>query len=144
MSDPLGAMQRLDTHAIELDQLSRGIAAINRELQGLDQHGRPLPEPGVEDRYQTFVDDFEVGLWLKCQEDGGPRWPSESMREKLARREMPAELLGRRDGLVRKRDRMRRRIDELQTIIGAERSLLSAQKVEAEVGGSPSMTRRAA
>lgn len=132
MTDPLGAKERLDTHAIELDQLSRGLAAVNRQLQGVDDNGNPMEDDGAEKQYQDFLTNFEVGLWLKCQEKDGPRWPSESMREKLARQEMPAELLGRRDGLVMKRDRMRKRIDELTTIIGAERSLLSAQKVEAQ------------
>lgn len=132
MNDPLGAKQRLDLHAIELDTLSRGLAAISRLLQGVDEQGEPLSDPGVEKQYQDFVDNFEVGLWLKCQEKDGPRWPSEAMREKLARLEMPAELLGRRDGLIQKRDRMKRRIDELGKVIGAERSLLSAQKAELE------------
>lgn len=99
-------------------------------------NGNPLPEPGVEQRYQEFVDRYEVELYVKCQEPDGPKWPSEAMREKLARHEMPAELLGWRDGLTRKRGRLMRRIDDLGKIIGADRSILSALKLEAEASGT--------
>ena len=124
MTTPLEALERLDGHASELDTLSKGLAAVQRDL-----------EP-AEVAYQAFVDEFEVGLYLKSEEPDGPRLPSEALRLKLARREMPAELLGRRDGLLRKRDRMRQRISDLKTIVESERSLLSALKVEMEAGGS--------
>lgn len=131
MTTPVEALDRLDGHAQELDTLSRGLAEVQRQL-----------EP-IEVEYQTFVDDFEVGLYLKSEVVDGPRLPSEAMRLKLARRAMAPELLGRRDGLIRKRDRMSKRIDDLSRICNAERSVLSALKVEMEAT-SPGPQRRAA
>ena len=130
MTTPIEALDRLDAHAAELDELSRGLAELQRQL-----------EP-IEVKYQDFVDAYEVGLYLKSEEDGGPKLPSEAMRLKLARREMAPELLGRRDGLIRKRDRMSKRIDDLARICNAERSVLSALKTEAEASGGS--VRRAA
>lgn len=123
MTTPVEALERLDGHAHELDQLSRGLAQLQRDL-----------EP-VEAEYQESIDNFEIGLWLKSEEEGGPRLPSEALRHKLARREMAAGLLGRRDGLVRKRERIKQRISDLKTIVESERSVLSALKLEAEAGG---------
>jgi len=114
------AMDRLDGISREMGALS---GALHKVSQLLEEADKP---------YSEFVDVFEVGLWLKCQEDDGPRWPSEAMRVKLARREMPAELLGRRDGLVRKRDRIKQRIADLKAMADADRSILSALKVEIE------------
>jgi hypothetical protein len=130
MTTPLEALDRLDAHARELDELSRGLAAIQREI-----------EP-VEGEYQDFVDEYQVGLYLKSEEQDGPKLPSEAMRLKLARRAMAPELLGRRDGLIRKRDRMSKRIDDLGRICNAERSVLSALKEEMQATSVP--VRRAA
>ena len=80
--------------------------------------------------YQAFVDNYEVGLYLKSEADGGPKLPSEAMRLKLARREMAPDLLGARDGLARKRERIKQRIADLKSEIEAERSILSALKSE--------------
>ena len=85
--------------------------------------------------YQAFVDNYEVGLYLKSEEEGGRKLPSEAMRLKLARREMAPDLLGARDGLARKRDRIKQRIADLKSEIEAERSILSALKSEMEEGG---------
>lgn len=122
--NPADALARLDGHATELDTLSRGLAEVQRQL-----------EPAEKD-YQDFVDEFEVGLYLQSEEPGGRKLPSEALRQKLARRDMPAELLGRRDGLIRKRDRMKQRIGDLKAIVEGERSILSALKVEAEATGN--------
>ena len=120
MTTPVEARVRLDDHALELNTLSRALAEVQRQL-----------EP-VEVDYQTFVDDYEVGLYLKSEEDGGRRLPAQAMQLKLARREMAPELLGRRDGLIRKRDRISKRIDDLTRICRAEISVLSALKTEVE------------
>lgn len=135
MTTPIEALGRLETTAGELDALSKALTAVSRELDGVDVNGNPLPEPGVEQRYQDFVDAYEVGLYEQCQADDGPKWPGEAMREKLARKDMAPELLGRRDGLVRKRERLKRRIGDVKVIIEAERSILSALKMEAEASG---------
>ena len=121
---PQEALDRLDAHSRELGDLSGALLEINRRLDD------------VEREYQAFVDDFEVGLYLRSEEPDGPRLPSEAMRAKLARREMSPELLGRRDGLVRKRERIRQRISDLKAEIEADRSILSALKLEAEASGA--------
>lgn len=109
------ALGRLDQHARELDSCSNALAELQRALEEVDQE------------YRAFVDDFEVGLYLQCEADG-KRLPSEAMRLKLARRKMAPELLGRRDGLVMRRDRLRQRISDLKTIVDSERSILVALK----------------
>ena len=124
MSTPAEALARLDGHAAELDDLSKRLAGVQRQLEDSDR------------TYQDFVDDYETGLYLKSKDPGvddGPKLPSDAMRKLLARRAMDPELLGRRDGLIHKRDRLKQRIGDLKEVIQAERSVLSALKVEAEL-----------
>jgi hypothetical protein len=121
---PSQALERLDAHSVELGKLSAALFEVNQRLET------------VEQSYQEFIDSYEVGLWLKAQEKNGPRLPSEALRLKLARREMAPELLGRRDGLVRKRERVKQRIGDLKTEIDADRSILSALKLESEAAGT--------
>lgn len=120
MSTPQEALGRLEAHAQELDRLSRALAQVQRDLEQ------------TEIEYQRHVDDYELGLYFKSEQEDGPRLPSEALRLKLARRAMDPELLGRRDGLVRKRDRLKQRIADLKAIVESERSILSALKVEME------------
>ena len=117
---PLEVRDRLNEHSLELGRLSAALLTVNQLLETADG------------KYQAFVDEFEVGLWLKAQETDGPRLPSEALRIKLARQEMPAELLGRRDGLVRKRERIRQRIGDVKSMVVADRSIVSALKSEME------------
>ena len=116
---PQDVLRRLDGHALELGELSAALLKVNRALAEADRD------------YVAFVDDFETGLWLKAQEDGG-RLPSGELRVKLARKSMAPELLGKHDGLVMQRDRIKQRIGDLKVIVEAERSVLSALKVEME------------
>ena len=115
MSDAQQALDRLDAHAAELEQLSGLLIKVQREL-----------EP-VEAEYQEFVDSFEIGMYNRMLESGD-RLPSEALRLKLARHDMPPELLGRREGLCRKRERLVSRIADLKAVVSAERSILSALK----------------
>jgi len=121
---PQEALDRLDDSRAELGRLSSALFEVNQRLDQVDHD------------YQEFIDNFEVGLYLKSEETDGPRLPSESMRQKLARREMDPELLGRRDGLIRKRERIRQRISDVKAMVEADRSILSALKVEAEASGN--------
>lgn len=130
MTTALESLERLDRHAQELDTLSKTLAEVSCALES------------VEKEYSDFVDAYEVGLYLKCEE-AGTRLPGEAMRLKLARREMSAVLLGRHDGLLRKRDRLRQRISDLKAEIEAERSILSALKTEMEAGGHRGFRRAA-
>ena len=125
---PQEALADLETARNELGQLSDALFQIGLALDG--QGG----EPGVEQQYQDFVDEYETGMWLKAQ-DGGPKLPSEALREKLARKAMDPNLLARHDALIRKRQRIRQRISDVSKIIEANRSILSALKEEAQGAG---------
>jgi hypothetical protein len=119
VSDVADSIAVLRACADELDSLSRNLHTTEKDL-----------EP-VERDYRTFVDDFEVGLWTKSQNDG-TRLPSEALRVKLAERAMDPALLGRYVGLVMARKRAEKRIQALKATVDAQRSILSALKTELE------------
>lgn len=119
MSTPAESMQRLAAKARELGELSDALAGVNRKL-----------EP-VERDYTAFVDDFEIGLWKK-HEDEDAKFPSAAMRLKLAHKAMDPELLGRYVGLTKSRERLVKRISDIRVEVDAERSILSALKTELE------------
>jgi hypothetical protein len=116
-------MDILAKKATELDDLSKALADVERRLAP------------VETDYQQFVDDFEIGLWTKHQDEDA-KLPSAAMRLKLARQAMDPELLGRYIGLVKSRERMRERISVLKATVDAQRSILSALKLEMEASGA--------
>ena len=121
---PAGAMSTLDAIAREMDLRSSQLAEVERRL-----------EP-VEIEYEAFVAAHEIGLWRRHESgelDG--RWPSEQLRLRLALADMPPELLGRHTGLVNLRKRLEKRIGALKAAADAQRSILSALKVEAEASG---------
>lgn len=105
--------------AAELDQLSSTLAEIERKL-----------EP-VQEEYDKFLRDFEIGLWQK-HIDEDAKFPSERMREHLAHKAMPPEVYGRYFALVNSRKRAEARIKSLGKAADAQRSVLSALKVELE------------
>ena len=119
MSDVAECITKLRECAEELDHLSRSLHETERRL-----------EP-TEVQYRTFVDDFEVGLWKQHQDDGA-KLPSEALRLKLAERAMDPALLGSYTGLVMARKRAEKRIKDLRSAVDAQRSILSALKVEQE------------
>jgi hypothetical protein len=119
VSEVAVCIAKLRECADELDGLSRRLHTTERDL-----------EP-VEREYRKFVDDFEVGLW-KQHQDEGKKLPSEALRVKLAEREMEPALLGRYVGLVMARKRAEKRIQALRATVDAQRSILSALKVEEE------------
>lgn len=119
MSTPGEVMAVLDGHARELDALSSSLAAVERQL-----------EP-VAVEYEAFLASHEIGLWAKHVNDGD-KFPSERLRERLALRDMPAELYGRHTALVASRRRMEKRIGTLKAVVDAQRSILSGLKAELE------------
>lgn len=119
MSTPAESMQRLSALARELGELSSALADVNRKL-----------DP-VENDYTQFVDDFEIGLWRR-HEDEGAKLPSEKLRLKLAHKAMDPALYGRYVGLTKSRERLMKRISDLRVEVDAERSILSALKTEME------------
>ena len=83
-------------HAMEASLKAIRDAGLDpRQIDGV------IPIGIVSGTAEDFIDNFELGLYDKVLAEGG-KLPSEAMRLKLARREMPAELLGRREGLMRK------------------------------------------
>jgi hypothetical protein len=124
-ASPLTAMTALDELRQELDWLSKKATEVEREL-----------EP-VENTYQAYVDEFEIGLWTAYEDsEYKVKFPSEAMRLKLARKHMDPALLGRREGLLQARKRLEKRLDAVKRSIDAQRSILSALRSEAEATGS--------
>jgi hypothetical protein len=120
MTTPVEARTKLNLLAVELGQLAGNLADVERAL-----------EP-VENEYTKWIDDFETGLWYAHIGDTGAKLPSAEMRQKLARKAMDPELLGRYVGLTNSRKRLTDRIRSLKAEIEAQRSILSALKVEME------------
>lgn len=123
MSDAISCMNKLDAFAEELDTLSKGLAEVERKL-----------EP-IEYAYEEFVGEYEIFLVEQAQEKG-EKPPAERLRERMALKAMPREVLGPYQTLTAKRRRMEKRISAIKAGIEAQRSLLSAYKVEAEASGA--------
>lgn len=113
------AMTRLNAIANELGELSQALHAVGQRL-----------EP-VEIDYEQHVSDFESGMFDRY-ESGEGKWPGEETRERLARRTMDADLKREHDRLHAARKRAEKRIGHLKTEADAQRSVLSALKVEME------------
>jgi hypothetical protein len=120
---PDGALRELDRIARELDMRSKQLHWLEKQL-----------EP-VEERYEEFIANHEVGLWLKSESEGNKLPPTEKMRIRMAHLEIDAALLGEYNGLLKKRKRLESRIKSLGKQADAQRSVLSALKVEAEARG---------
>ena len=120
MTTPLEAMDRLSALADELDLRSNQLAEVERSL-----------EP-AEREYSAFVDAYEVGLWTRHENGDMAKLPSEALRLKLARAAMPPEMLGTYEGLLASRKRLEKRIAALKPQVDAQRSILSALKMEME------------
>ncbi len=119
MSTPAEATSKLHEYATELDQLSKSLAKVEREIEPLDE------------QYSKALEDAEAGMWQRSQEDN-EKLPSEAMRGILARRSMDQQLLGRRSQLLASRKRMEQRIRDLKALVEAQRSIVSALKMEME------------
>jgi len=133
MSDATTCMARLDEIAAELDTRSKEANTVARELDGYrDRDGTEVK--GVQQLYDDWMDEFEVGLWDASE--AGSKLPSEPMRERLGRRAMPPEMLGAQRMLSSKRKRLEKRVSTLKAEMEAQRSLLSAYKLECEGSGA--------
>lgn len=119
MSTVMQSRDALSAIARELDTLSATLADVERRL-----------EP-VEEEYDRFVRDFETGMWTRHVEEDA-RLPSERLRLQLAHQQMPPDLYGRYFALVKSRKRIEKRIGALKAAADAQRSVLSALKVELE------------
>lgn len=124
MTDVVTTRRRLGEQANELDLLSALLGTVEDALAE------------SEEEYRKFVDDFEIGLYFRSENEDDFRLPSEAMRLKLAHQAMPPEQLGRYMGLVAQRKKHERRIRDLKASVDANRSILSALKSELEAGSS--------
>jgi len=114
---------------LKLDRLAGELALRSSQLHDVELALEP-----VDDEYTQFVDRYELGLLARSEEpEGKYKLPSEALRLKKARSEMSAELLGRYEGLRKKRRRLEQRLKDIRTEIDAQRSILSALKVLEEV-----------
>ncbi len=130
MAEVIDATNRLDALARELGKRSEELAKAARTLDGyVDANGERVV--GVQEQYEDWMDTFETGLYQK-QEEGGSKMPSEAMRERLGRRDMPPQLLGAHRTLLAQRNRLEARIRDIKAEIEAQRSILSALKLEME------------
>lgn len=120
MSDVVSVRGKLSDQADELDRLSRALADVARQL-----------EP-VATEYQAFVDNHELGLLLRSEDETEYKLPPAALRLKLARRAMDPELRGRYMALTHSRERLEQRIRDLKVAVEAQRSILSALKMELE------------
>ena len=123
IADPIMVMERLDELSRELDRLSKELGETEREL---------VP---VEEAYEKALDVFECGCWDRHVKDDA-KLPSGEMRLRLARREMNTKLLGQHASLLAKRKRLEKRIGSVKSLVEAQRSILSALKLEAEAAGT--------
>jgi len=123
MTTPLEAMDKLTALADELGNLSSMLAQVERDLEPVDRD------------YVAFTDMHDIGLYERSVSEDGFKLPSAEMRLKLANRAMAPELYGRRTALVKSRERIIKRISDLKSQIEAQRSILSALKLEAEATG---------
>jgi hypothetical protein len=122
-AEAIDARARLSVLAQELGARSGDLAHVSRELEATDE------------AYRAYVDEYEIGLWQRSQDEEGFKLPSEALRVKLAHKAMDPALLGRHKGLCASRDRLKQRIADLKAEIEAQRSILSALKTEMEATG---------
>lgn len=119
MSSIVAVTAKLDEQAIELDTLSKALAETERKLEPLEKF------------YEEAVDDFETSCWdAHVKEDA--KLPPSELRERLARRTIPEQVLNERAGLLAKRKRLEKRIRHLGDAIDAQRSIVAALRSEME------------
>lgn len=116
------SMLRLNSIARELDKLSKDLADVERRIEPVDRD------------YEEHISDFETAMFDRY-ESGDGKWPGEDTRERLARRTMDQDVKREHDRLHASRKRLEKRIASLKSSADAQRSVLSALKVEMEALG---------
>lgn len=119
MAEAAVVMDRLDELARELDARSKELAETERDLEV------------IEARYEETMGDWEAALWEESQMSD-TKWPPEKLRVRMAHRAMDPQLLGAYNSGVAKRKRLEKRVAALKVQTDAQRSILSALKVELE------------
>jgi phosphoenolpyruvate-protein kinase (PTS system EI component) len=111
---------------VVLTEISNELLTLSQALQQVEKRLEPL-----ERSYEEDFADFEAGMF-KRYEDGEGKWPGEETRERLYRRTMPQESRQELMRLQAARKRAEKRISSLKAAADAQRSILSALKVEME------------
>lgn len=124
MSDLIAASLTLVQKARELDDLSKRLDEIERELGPL------------ESALTEWVEDYHASCWTAHIEEDA-KLPSESIRISLAHRSFDREKYQRILALRSGRTRRKRRISDLKEIVDAQRSIVSALKSELEASEGP-------
>jgi phage-related minor tail protein len=119
------ASQRLMEAVAELDGISKTLVQTERQLE-------PLTD-AVED----FMESYMADLWDESVKPDGPKFPPEQIRTALAHRAIDKELYARYRQLVRSRIRAKQRLSDLREIVAAQRSIVSAAKMELEASEGP-------
>jgi hypothetical protein len=124
MSEVRDAANILIRSAEELDHLSKSLMDVELELAP------------IERELEIFVADFQVALYEEHR-DSGERLPSSEVRVALAHRAFDRDRYNRYLALRAARVRGRQRISDLKGIVDAQRSILSALKIEVEASEGP-------
>lgn len=120
VADPITARDRLDTYRAELDHLSRHLTTLTRDF-----------EP-IQLAVRKHCDTHELGLYQRSIDEDAFKLPAEKLREKLAMRDLDAALYGAFVAHEAAIERTKRRIGDLKVLVEAQRSVLSALKMEME------------
>jgi hypothetical protein len=110
--------------ATELDELSK--ALMNAELELAP----------IERDLEVWVADFQVGMFEDYREKD-ERLPASEIRVAMAHRAFDRDRYNRYLALKAARSRARQRISDLKGIVDAQRSILSALKLELEASEGP-------
>jgi hypothetical protein len=118
------AAEILISSSAELDNLSKALMNAELELAPLERE------------LEVFVSDFHVALWEEYR-DKGERPPASEVRIALAHRAFDRDKYNRYLALKAARGRAKQRISDLKGVVDAQRSILSALKIEVEASEGP-------
>jgi len=109
-----------------LTGISDELVSLSQALQVVEKRLEPIERVYAED----FA-DFEAGMFERYEKGEG-KWPGEETRERLYRRTIPADSRTELMRLQAARKRAEKRLGSLKVAADAQRSILSALKLEME------------
>ena len=124
MSDLIDSSRRLIAATTELDQISKALIEVEKEIE--------WQEPQIEDA----IEEYLVALADQC-EDEDKRLPPEDVRKARAGRSVNAELRMNYRRNIAVRRRCKSRLADLREIVAAHRSIVSAAKEELSATAGP-------
>jgi hypothetical protein len=109
-----------------LTDISNELVELSQALQVVEKRLEP-----IERVYADDFSDFEAGMFERYEKGEG-KWPGEETRERLYRRTIPQDTRNELMRLQAARKRAEKRLASLKTAADAQRSILSALKLEME------------